>query len=179
MLIPEMKYIILLINLFLSTVCYSQDTLPQLSPGIVGYEKVISIDSTSEPANIYSKVLAWFNSTFKSGKAVIDMQDKESATIIAKPRFQCYLYTTFKNDGYVSYNFSVWAKKGRYKYVIDKLIWRSITNGLVYNAEDLLPTTSLARMNKRMARKTIEEINSNIKEIVDSFNSYMAKNDNW
>lgn len=160
-------------------IIYSQETLPTNESGNVIYSEVVTLDNSESSANLYIKALTWFNNYYQSGKSVIQMQDKEAGIIIGKGSFRCNLYTMVPNKGLLSYTITVSCKEGKYKYDITNLIWQSSTNSLSYNAEEFLPDSKLARNNKKMARKTIEEINENMKILTTNLKSSLAKKENW
>jgi hypothetical protein len=130
-----MKVIFLTLLLLISIKIVAQDKLT--------YSKVIQTDSIGKAA-LFTKVRSWMSEFYNSSKAVIDMEDKESGTIIGNAIFNydfgklsylCY-------EGKVNYSIKIMVKDNRIKVELSNFIHtnkpensRSCELGLITNAE--------------------------------------------
>jgi hypothetical protein len=87
------------------------DILP-LKNGVVVYSDVIQISETDKN-ELYSRAKKWFVISYKSGKDVIQLDDKESGNIIGKGNFGVN-YGGARNP-IISHTISISVKDGRYK----------------------------------------------------------------
>jgi len=63
---------------------------------------------------LYTRAREWFAKTYKSSKSVIQMEDKESGTLVGR----ALLLVKDGTYGYIDYSISVYLKTGRFRYVI-------------------------------------------------------------
>jgi len=84
-----MNILFLITTLFLSVNCYPQEKLIDIFPindGNILYTDVIQVDSTAKD-ELYNRAKRWVIDTFKSGKDVIQLDDKENGEIICRGFF--------------------------------------------------------------------------------------------
>lgn len=118
-----MKKILLLSLLLCGFLGYSQDKkerpiLPiDSATGKIFYKGVVNVDSVSKQ-ELYLRAREWFVNSFKQSNSVIQMDDKESGTIIGKGNTSIYLNTMFgsMDVGFIRFTVSVYVKDGKYKY---------------------------------------------------------------
>ena len=114
-----MKCIILILLISLS-----------LSAQKLTFTGVVEVDSISQD-DLYKRGLIWFAKAFVSPNDVIQIKDQEQGLIMAKA------YTTYSPtritqasaEGKVSYNFSIYFKEGRYKYVVTDFYYEPYKQG--------------------------------------------------
>ena len=73
---------ILVICMGISTL-YAQDLPVDKETGKVTYSEILEAPGQSKDV-IYTKVRSWVSETFRSAKAVIDLEDKENGKLVAK-----------------------------------------------------------------------------------------------
>jgi hypothetical protein len=121
-------YIFSLLTIF-NTYLFAQKQdsvlIPKNNLGFAEYSEVIIIDSISKN-DLYLSALDWMSKTYKSGKNVIQITDKEGGMIIGKAATQTLIYNNMgakKDGGYFSYTISIYFKDYKYKYVIDNITY--------------------------------------------------------
>lgn len=103
-----MKKIILLLTLFVSMMAAAQD-----KP--LTFSEVIQVEGKSQ-AEIYGGLREWVATTYVNGKAVTQMEDASSGTIILKALFPFKkggIYSAYEGD--VNYTLKLQAKDGRFR----------------------------------------------------------------
>jgi hypothetical protein len=103
----------------------AQNTLPRNADGRVEYTAVVYVDSTSSKDAIYAAARAWFVDNFKDAKEVLQVQDKDAGELVGKG----YIDIPSNRFGYIAigvgivwFNVTLYAKDGRYKYVISDFV---------------------------------------------------------
>jgi len=132
------------------------------------YTEVVGVDGV--PASeLYSRAKLWIANTYKSAEAVIDMDDKDTSTIIARGTF-AIKYLTGSWD--IRHSITISAKDGRYKYTINRI-------GVVQEATFIkgigaVPAydEDIDAMPKQM-EKVYERINAGVQEIIASLRAAM------
>jgi hypothetical protein len=74
---------------------------------------------------LYSAAQAWFGNTYRSAKAVVDLQDPTAGRIIGKPLFRyepSRLLGSARIRGVVRYSVTIEVKDGRYRYFIGNFV---------------------------------------------------------
>lgn len=116
--------------------------------GKIKFSKIVYLDSIPK-AILYTKAREWFVRSFRSSKAVIELEDKESGKIIGKGNFTVVTYESINDNefiknkksfpkelrekknkgevGSVSFVISIYIKDGRYMYEITDLYHKGIT----------------------------------------------------
>lgn len=113
----------------------SQNILPE-KDGVIIYSNVVTIDSTINKNELFTRAKAWFVATYNSAKSVIQMEDKDAGIIIGKGVFD--VQSGGSGLGLfivpVRHTVSIYLKDGKYKYEIKDLSgefgdnFRSISN---------------------------------------------------
>lgn len=111
-------YLLLLLLVFTSSKTFSQDTtaLPT-QDGKILIQQIISLaDTTTKKDRIYVAAKEWISNSFKSSKAVIDLDDKEAGKIICKSTYR----SEKKNNDVLVINFTlnITTKDGKYRIQI-------------------------------------------------------------
>ncbi len=81
------------------------------------YSEVVQVEGALA-GELYSRAKLWVANTYKSAEAVIDMDEKNSATIIVKGRFSIKFMT---GPWDIRHTVTISAKDGRYRYTINNL----------------------------------------------------------
>lgn len=86
------------------------------------FQEVVTVDSASKP-QLYERGRLWFSDYFKSSKAVLEVNDKESGEFIGKPiLYTWYNSRYFGKDHKVELTMPVTirlrVKDGKYKYEV-------------------------------------------------------------
>lgn len=114
-----MRYIITIILILTIKVSQAQDiSFPLNSSGEVEYSGVEQVDSANAKA-LFTRAKIFITQTFVSGKAVTDLIDENSNTIIAKGLIPIYVDFLGKPYDYgdVRVNVTIQCKDGKYRYV--------------------------------------------------------------
>lgn len=94
------------------------------SPGPLQFQGVVMVEGATRD-QLYDAAVLWFGRTFQSSKDVLQVQSRESGTLIGKALFT-YEPVVFagKNGirGVVRYTVTIEMKDGRYRYTIDNFI---------------------------------------------------------
>jgi hypothetical protein len=110
---------LLFFTLLTSLNCFAQDViLPKDSvTGKMTYTDVVKIDS-SKANELYSKAKMWIAEAFKSAKDVMQLDDKDNSTLIAKGLtiWNGKALGSTSQIGYVHFTIKIECKEGRYKY---------------------------------------------------------------
>jgi hypothetical protein len=157
-----MKCIIIITLAFSWHCSFCQNELPA-KDGIVLYE-IIDSSITASKSQLYDRAKIWFTNAFKDSKEVIQLDDKESGTIIGKGLFR------FK-PGLTPYicNFSarIDCKDNRYRFQVYNILIESATTiRAEYTAEFY--------NNKKGFKKNKEKINEGIVEMIQWLRKKMA-----
>lgn len=121
-----MKTFLFSLSILFYITSFSQDStklygiLP-MENGIVTYSGVVQIDSLNKD-QLYLLAKKWFVNTYKSAKAVIQLDDKENGVITGKGTFA---FSSLVNDTYIDHTISIFVKDGRYKYVLTNFIYEN------------------------------------------------------
>lgn len=175
-----MKLIISTIGLLFVTISsYSQDKLLDILPlveGRVTYTGIVQVDDVSSD-ELYNRAKRWFVDTYKSGKDVIQLDDKENGEIIGKGFFEEMWMVTF----YGGQNVNVWQtikvqmKDGRYRYEITDFRMKYFVSASQYTSSSNVDV-ALEEWNKgRDAnnKKFYPKIDSHIKSLIESLDKAM------
>ena len=161
-----MKHILLIALLAISLNSIGQIELPTKG-GNVFYE---SIDSCKcSKAEAYLKAKAWIANTFNNAKSVIQVDDKEAGTIIAKGFTEKETGNAFTGSitQNVWYTINLTLRDGKYRIQIYEIFIKN-ANGMVTTAE------SIAKYPK-MNKKFIQRIDDSCKELIASLRLTMQK----
>ncbi|MFT4522460.1 MAG: hypothetical protein ACI8ZN_001410 [Bacteroidia bacterium] len=120
------SFLLILAGIFSLSVL-AQETIPvDETTGLAQYKEVKDVPELT-PAELYTRGLAWVHKYYKNPNGVLTKQDKDNNEITGTARFK--LSTTDKkgnvnpNAGFVSYNFTLQYKDGKYRYVLDGIRW--------------------------------------------------------
>lgn len=174
-----MKNLIFIFCLLLNiTVLYSQE---------LRFEGVVTVDSTKTKKELFNVAKVWLNETYKSGKAVIQMENEENGIILGKATIKykpSFFVSSIPAEGYIDYTIKLSFKEGRYKYEFYNFIHSGTTNqygqngtiGIINAGEKY--TGSSKTFNKSYRNKvnedTQKEINKIIPSAVISLKEYIA-----
>jgi hypothetical protein len=90
----------------------------------LSFTAVVQVEGVQKD-ELFARAQAWYATTFKCGKCVMQTADKEAGQIIGRGAFE-YTCATFLSrgviDGWVTYTVKVFVKDGRYKYEITDFV---------------------------------------------------------
>lgn len=125
-----MKKSAFLLLLFVSATCCAQSDSVNAS---LSFSKVITVDSTFSKESLYRKAKRWYGVYFKSGKDVLQVDDKESCEVSGKGFSDAY-WTSLgvtQNAGKLWFEVSIYAKDGRYKFIVSNFRHEGYSYGKV------------------------------------------------
>jgi hypothetical protein len=113
-----MKHVTVILFLLLTAIAAESqmiDELPKDEQGNLNFNEVVKVDSASKE-QLYFRTKEYFANTFKSAKDVIQLDDKESGTMIGKAWTAIYI-RVMGNPVHVRmwYSLKIQCKEGRYK----------------------------------------------------------------
>jgi hypothetical protein len=175
------KLLICLFTVTIATTAFSQsDSLQKNQEGIYEMSEVVNVDSASAD-DLYSNAKKFVAVHFVSGKAVTQLNDDNSKTVVGKGVMQVSIKPGFGKaiPVNVKYTFTIQAKDGRYKYAIG--------NFLFHNTETTTVTLEDESYwnQKKLARKIWADVKMQIyahsSELVSLLKKDMAssKTENW
>lgn len=179
-------FLVLLSTLILNGM-YAQDKLLGILPlkdGKVTYTNVIQVDSFSKD-ELYKRAKRWFIDTYKSGKDVIQLDDKENGEIVGKGFFEETWMVTF----YAGQNVNVWQtikihmKDGRYKYEISDFRMKYFVSASQYTSASNvdIPLEDWNKGRDTNNKKFYPKIDNQVKLLIESLEKAMKTpiDDNW
>lgn len=111
------KKLLLIVMVFLTAYAFGQNMMLEILPlkdGKVTYVGIVQADSINKE-ELYKRTKRWFIDTYKSGKDVIQLDDKENGDLIGKGFFETYWGQQTIN---IWQTIKVQVKDGRYRYEI-------------------------------------------------------------
>jgi hypothetical protein len=104
----------------------AQAPTPAPTPGPLQLQEVVQVEGATKD-QLYDAALAWFPSVFVSGKAVLQIQNKEAGMLVGSAITdhsfaRKILLSTYDCPGRISYNVTVEVKDGRYRFTVNKFI---------------------------------------------------------
>jgi len=97
---------------------------PAPEPAPIAVSEVVQAPGKTAD-QLYSAALSWFPAAFKSGKAVLEVQDKAAGKLIGKASESWEapaLLARTPLSGAISYTVTVEVKDGRYRYIIGPFV---------------------------------------------------------
>lgn len=114
----EMNKRFLMLLLIAPLICIGQ------KDSLITFSEVVKVDSVNQN-ELFNRARLWVNDNFRSGKDVSQIIDKESGTItgngVFKERFYLYQMIKTKFTGIFSFDFKIFVKDGKYKYVFTSI----------------------------------------------------------
>jgi hypothetical protein len=183
-----MKKAIIFISLFVSMGSFAQVKLLEILPlkdGKVTYTEVVKVDTLLNKDEIYKRVKRWFVDTYKSGKDVIQLDDKDNGEVIGKGNFSVLWQINFMGG----MNINIWEtikiniKDGRYKYEITDFRAKYLSLGAQGVARQEIDM-ALEDWNKGRDdnnKKVYPKIDTEVQTLINSLNKAVKTpiNDNW
>jgi hypothetical protein len=183
-----MQKIYLITSLFaFSTLSAIAQTMPiDPTTNLITYSEVIETPDVSKN-ELYLRANTWFTRTFKSAKAVLELQDKEAGKLIGNGQLPIFIKVPIvgiTDAGTVSATITIMCKDGKYKYAVDNLrherpygansqMW--VNGG---SLEQEKPKVGMiGRPSKREWNDIKEGTDLDIKKLVTGLKSAMAKAD--
>ena len=127
---------------------------PKDGNGLIMFSEVIKVDS-ADKNELYLRAKSFFANSFKSGKAALQMEDKEEGVLIGKSMVNlCNGMEGEWSDCYnMFFTIKISVKDGRYKYEIYDITFRSTPtlpyypNGIEITQVQLFDSTNYYRNN--------------------------------
>lgn len=169
-----MKKLTLIFLMLLSLSLYAQkDSLGMpLLNGLVGIQKVITLDSTTSK-EIYQRAKLYFAEAYKSAKDVIQLDDAEQGVIVGKA-FTKETYTVMLAiaELEVWYMLRVECKEGRYRYTIENV---KTTNNIA--AEQWWKFPNMNKKQRALISKALYDVSKNLE--ISMSKPSIKKEDKW
>lgn len=180
-----------IIFICLPIICLGQIDLKLTDSGEAYFEKVIEIKGQSKD-ELYSKGKEWLFRTYVSGKAVLEIDDKENGKIMGNGITQELVYNNMgikKDGGSFEYKISILFKDGRSKIKIDGIRYRKGEmvglNEPAFYAEEY-PASWIKFGKKQIGKKWIEmkeQAKEEFEVIFKRYEKYLnqgsEEDDNW
>lgn len=106
----------------------AQETKPsngfQLKEGLAVISEVIPVEGKTKSA-LYQDALLWINKSFTNPKTVIQTKDSDLGLITLKSKIviDSNGYQDLYSDEWYTFNFSIQAKDGRYRYEFSDIVY--------------------------------------------------------
>ena len=150
----------------------------------ITYTNVVHTDSTLLTEDLFTLARIWFAETFRTSRAVIQMEDKQSGVLIGKaevPILYKSLGVTHDLQN-VLFTLSLYFKDGRYKYEVTDFIYQQqspspliefndIPFEYIYFNKDL----GVRKYNKKTRLSFVSQLDTQIKLILNDLTSSMKK----
>ncbi len=168
-----MKYFFfLIISIFIYSISFAQELPVNNETKLITYTEVVSTNGTADA--LYSKAHKWFFSHYKNPNNVV--KESTNHKIMARPRFKILNPPDKKGiktmGGIVLYTFTAIFKDGKYKYTITNIEWKQSSK---YPIEKWMDKS--APHYKEKYSYYLEQVNTEIKNTLDSFKSNIAQKD--
>ena len=151
--------------------------IPYNSKEKVSYTEVVQVpDATRE--QLYLRAKAWFSNAFKDSKEVIQMDDRESGTIMGKGNKTIWLETAFVPvEVTLHFTVKVFCKEGRYKYEITDMSYSGWVESYHWKSttEEMFDDSKVYKKNKKTRWKYVQYMQKTEKACEDIANSIKAK----
>lgn len=162
---------------------------------ILQFQEVVQVDSAKKD-QLYNAALTWFGQTFRSGKEVLQIQDREGGSLVGRASFE-YVPVVFMARncivGFVDYTITFEFKDGRYRYTIGPFSHEgntanrggSISFGILTNATRCPYAVKGVTRSGREAtwadlkKKASIEAQNIISSFKSKISSTVAKKDDW
>lgn len=168
---------LMFITLLFTVKSYAQNQPLPLVEGKIKYSEVVQLDSSIKKNDLYLNAKKFFVDVFNSGKDVIQMDDKESGTVIGRGYYEDVWKMTFS----VKYNFQIWhtvkiyAKDGRYKFEIEDFNYKFFGRTSGWTTVEDWHEGTLLSFDKHNADKLMAEVDESEKTEIATLKKYMAK----
>ncbi|MCI4648889.1 DUF4468 domain-containing protein [Phaeodactylibacter sp.] len=95
----------------------------QLDNGLASFQTVYEVEGDKE--TLFGNAQQWLFETYKSGKSVLELSDKEQGVIIGNGLTNVLYYGRKKSEaGYFSYAIKLEFKEGKYRVTIDNIKYK-------------------------------------------------------
>ena len=170
------KFILLLSLLPLKVLCQS-DSLPKNAEGKYEFANVINVDSASSD-KLYSNAKIFVALTFKSGKAVTQLNDDNTKTVVGNGITSVKLKISIGSPVYtdVAYSFTIQCKDNRYRYSITDFFFYNTGDGSSRKALEDNSYFDKNKISRRFFKSISEQINADMKDLISRLLNYMSSN---
>jgi len=155
----------------------------QFKDGKIHYSEVVALDSSISADVLYLRARKWVVDNFNSGKSVIQIDDKDSKTLIVKGFFDGPPHLKFVSNPEYWCKIKIEAKDGRYKYELYDLRYTGAVHLLekptVFDNEfgtyATIDQSELSVKRRAKVKVYFETISSKVNAIIFSLKEAMAK----
>ncbi|MEO6136651.1 MAG: DUF4468 domain-containing protein [Ginsengibacter sp.] len=156
------------------------DSLQKNSNGQYEISEIVNVDSSSKD-DLYSRAKKFVAINFKSGKAVTQLNDDNSKTVVGKGVETMKIKISIGSPVYqpMDYTFTILCKDNRYKYVISDFLF--------YNTGDLNTTKALEdesywlknKQSKKMWLDIKHQTTKQMNSLIALLKKSMTEDNNW
>ena len=170
-----MKKILLFALLPICFNAISQQSILPVKDGSINYSEVVTVDSSLKKSDLFINAKKFFVGVYKSGKDVIQMEDKDAGIIIGKGYFKTYWKANliFSADMDVWHTIKISIKDGKYKYEITDFTYKYSTPSGNYG--ETAHEGDLNKWTAHNSNKTLTEISIKEKDEILVLKDYMGK----
>jgi hypothetical protein len=153
------------------------------STGKVLYTGIVEFQSLSK-SDLFDKISVWFAKTYVSSKEVVQLQKRDSGTIIGKGAIP--VTVTFPPAGLVAglygetpygvvyYTISVYVKDGKYKYEIADLLHEGNVKGTDVSM-GAIERWKESRIGTDAQKEIRIEVNTKVNQLIQNLKDYVSK----
>lgn len=172
-----MKILLLSLCILFVNESYSQVNFPINEKGKIEYNSVVSVDSANKEL-LFSRAKLFIAESFKSAKAVIEMEDPSSGSLFLKGNISITvtaLGSGFKY-GYVRFTMSLQCKDNKYRYSITDFYHDnpSDTKSIGGHLENEKPAAGTFFVSKKYWAEIKEQTDKSVKELIKNLSAIMS-----
>jgi len=166
---------------FSSILLKAQDQviLPLDAESYVVYEEVIEVKEASK-SELFLRAKKWFNSYYVNPKTVIKEQDPTKGVIKGIHKFRIYKKSELGKEnmaGFINYTVFIYAKEGRFKYLIKKF---NKADNFYHPIEKWIDSANPIEQDwLRQADKFVKKLIAKIKENMQTPTRVKGLEDDW
>ena len=180
-----MKNLLFFSSMLISSIVFSQE---------LNYEGVVKLDSTIAKEELYNRARTWAKVNYNSKNNYISTEDLSNGEISGVGLFDYRTRNKYKGfscvEGPIKYNFSIFVKDGRYKYIINSFDHKGSSGNLCRagNFGRIMENNNAPAIGKGIAfvdawNDVKEKIQDHVKIVVLSIESGLNKkyegNNDW
>ncbi len=148
----------------------------------VFYEQIVEVDSKETKDELFLRSSKWAANKFLDSKEAIRFSDKESGKIVGKGLFTIVYNKFGKSDDYVSFDFDITLKDGKYRIQLYGIETKGIGSDYPFEPIEFTYFRQL-REDKFSFRNsyvlTCKEINNKAQSLLEDFKKEMNKSDDF
>lgn len=178
-----MKKLLFFFLLFPLLSSAQNEMFPLDENGNIVYTDVVKLDQEISQKILFSTALTWITETFKVGKAVLDLQDKDSGTIFGNGNFIVTPVGFMAPSARISFKIKIQVRDSRFKYTITNFDHKStnIKTGPGGRLENIKPDCGFMFIPRKQWKSTKIKTDKEVKLLILSLTEAMNSNtdDDW